>query len=216
MAKKLSVIQKTGPAPGKGRHSQSGGWEGLQEAQDFRVTRAGPTVKITLTRSHKGNTLTPSMLQGLTQIYRDLAKDQTVFHIVLTAEGRFFCTGMDLSGGTKTTEKAYRTMTSALFATIDNSPQTTIALISGPCYGGAVGLGFVCDVRLASPKSRWTLSEVKIGVSPAIISRYLAREWWFSFLREAMLSGREVHCTELQRIRAIHRVSEDLDNLLDE
>lgn len=195
-------------------------WTVTSEMPDYRVERAGPVVRVTLTRPQHGNTLTPSMLDGLTQLFADLAHDKSVFHIVLASEGKFFSTGMDLSGSTTTTdtdkEHGYHAKIQALFDAIDNSPQTTISLIDGPCYGGGVGLGFVCDIRLASEKARWTLSEVKIGVAPAIISRYLGREWGVSFFREAMLSGREIHHRELQRIGAIHGVSEDPEALLDD
>ncbi|KAL4802564.1 aldolase [Aspergillus unguis] len=193
-------------------------WTTVSDEKDYRVSRAGPVVKVTLTRPQHGNTMTVSMLDGLTEVFTKLSKDRSAFHVVLDAEGRFFCTGMDLSGGTKTTDTdkdhGYHAKINALFAAIDNCPQTTIALINGPCYGGGVGLGFACDVRLASTKARWTLSEVKIGVAPAIISRYMAREWGMAFFREAMLSGREVHHSELQRIGAVHGVADDTEDLL--
>jgi hydroxymethylglutaryl-CoA lyase len=193
-------------------------WTTITNERDYRVSRAGPVAKVTLTRPQHGNTMTVPMLEGLTEVFTKLSKDKSVFHIVLDAEGQFFCTGMDLSGGTKTTDTdknhGYHAKINALFTAIDNCPQTTIAVINGPCYGGGVGLGFVCDVRLASTKARWTLSEVKIGVAPAIISRYMAREWGLAFFREAMLSGREVHYSELQRIGAIHGVANDTDDML--
>lgn len=193
-------------------------WSIVTKENDYKISRAGPVVKVTLTRPKHGNTMTISMLEGLTEVFTKLSKDKSVFQIILDAEGRFFCTGMDLSGGTNTTdtdkEQGYHAKIQALFEAVDNCPQTTIAVINGPCYGGGVGLGFVCDVRLASKKARWTLSEIKLGVAPAIISRYMAREWGISFFREAMLSGREVHYSELQRIGAIHGVADDIDKLL--
>ncbi|KAJ0416298.1 hypothetical protein BJY00DRAFT_326345 [Aspergillus carlsbadensis] len=213
---------KGGPQPAKAatKVPTKRQWSVVEETPDYRVTRAGPVVKITLTRPRHGNTLTVPMLDGLTQLFTSLAGDMSVFHIVLAAEGKFFSTGMDLSGSTMTTdtdkEHGYHAKINNLFTAIDNSPQTTIAIINGPCYGGGVGLGFACDVRLASTTARWTLSEVKIGVAPAIISRYMAREWGISFFREAMLTGREVDSSELQRIGAVHGVSEDVEGLLEE
>lgn len=125
---------------------------------------------------------------------------------------------MDLSSGTDRTSKSkeeeegsYYKNVMDMFTAIDEAPQTTIAAINGPCFGGGVGLGFNCDIRLVSPSARWTLSEIKLGLSPAIISKYLAREWGFSFFREAMLTGREVTPHELSRIGAIHGISNDDD-----
>lgn len=187
-------------------------WKEIENTGEYSVSRAGNAVKITLTRPQKGNSMTRTMLEGLTNLYKSLAKDKTVFHIMLTSEGKFFCTGMDLSGGTDRTSKpdaesSYYGKVMDLFNSIDQSPQTTIALIDGPCFGGGVGLGFACDVRLVSPKAKWILTEIKLGLSPAIISKYMVREWGIPFFREAMLSGREVSPEELQRIGAVHGMS---------
>ena len=198
-------------------------WKTTEDTGEYRVARAGTAVKITLTRGAKGNSMTPAMVEGLTRLFEGFAQDQGIFHVILNAEGKFFCTGMDLSSGTDRTSKSadssYYDKVMAMFTAIDEAPQTTIAVINGPCYGGGVGLGFNCDVRLVSPKARWTLTEIKLGLSPAIISKYLAREWGFAFFREAMLAGREVTPEELLRIGAIHAISSDskpLDIMVDE
>jgi len=193
-------------------------WKETESTGEFKVERAGNAVKITLTRPQKGNSMTPTMLEGLTRLFRTFAKDRSVSHVVLTAEGKYFCTGMDLSGSTDRTSKStdepsYYGKVRDLFTAIDNAPQTTIALVDGPCFGGGVGLTFACDVRIVSQKAKWTLTEIKLGLSPAIISPYLAREWGFGFFREAMLTGREVTPEELQRIGTVHQLIDDSDQL---
>lgn len=193
-------------------------WEAMDDRGEYRVSRSGTAVKITLARPQNGNALTDAMLQGVTTLYQDLANDPSVYHIVLAAEGRFFCTGMDLSGKTNTTSERgsglnYYSKVVALYDAIDQSPQTTIALVDGPCFGGGVGMTFACDVRLVSPRARWTLSEVKIGVSPAVISKYLVRELGPSVAREAMISGREMSPEELVRLGAIHGVAGNTEQL---
>jgi hydroxymethylglutaryl-CoA lyase len=194
----------------------------VEENEEFVVTRAGNTVKIILNRPQKGNKLTVSMLEGLKRTFTKLAEDPTVFHIVISAKGKYFCTGMDLSGKTEVSgvsqENSYFSKVVALYEAIENSPQTTIALVQGPCFGGGVGLTFACDIRLASATARWTLSEIKLGLSPAIISKLMSREWGIPFFREAILTGREVTPEELLRIGAVHQVVEDettLDQLLE-
>ena len=179
-------------------------------------------VKITLTRSRNGNAMTSSMVEGLTQIFRKLARDLSVFHIVLAAEGKFFCTGMDLKSteSTGTSESSTKSndysKITEFFSAIRNSPQTTIAVIDGPTFAGGVGLAFACDIRLASSQARFTLTEIKLGLSPAIISQWLIREWSLPFLREAMLTGREVKPTELQQLGAIHGIAEHTNALLED
>lgn len=194
-------------------------WKVVKDTGEYRVSRAGTTLKVTLTRPKNGNVMTDSMLLGLTELFKNLHKDPQTYHVVLEAEGKYFCTGMDLSGGTNTTdmsgESNYYEQVAGLFEAIDRAPQTTIALVDGPCFGGGVGLTFACDVRLVSPKARWTLSEVKIGVSPAVISKFLVREWGTSTAREAMLSGREIKPEELWRVGAIHAITAEEQSLGD-
>lgn len=188
-------------------------WSDGAKSDGYVVARAGNVVKITLTRSKNGNAMTTEMLVSLTRLFTDFAADASIFQIVLAAEGKFFCTGMDLTGDSRDNSGDYHDKIVDLFAAIDNAPQTTIAAIHGPCFGGGVGLGFVCDVRLVSTAARWTLSEVKLGMSPAIISKYMAREWSIPFCREAMLSGREVTPQELQRLGAVHGIAENEQEL---
>jgi hydroxymethylglutaryl-CoA lyase len=198
-------------------------WDIVQDTGEYLVSRSGTALKITLNRPKNGNALTDAMLEGLTKLFQDLAGDPSIYHVVLASEGKYFCTGMDLSGGTNTSdmsaESNYYSKVVGLYEAIDHLPQTTIALVDGPCFGGGVGLTFVSDVRLVSSRARWTLSEIKIGVSPAIISKYMVREWGVSAAREAMLSGREVKPETLLCIGAVHSVSEDqqaLNEKLDE
>ena len=207
------------PSPSAGQRE----WKATEDTGEYRVERAGNAVRITLTRGAKGNSMTPAMVEGLTRLFKGFAQDQQIFHVILKAQGRFFCTGMDLSSGTdrtsKSEESSYYDKVMDMFTAIDEAPQTTVAVIDGPCYGGGVGLGFNFDVRLVSPSARWTLTEIKLGLSPAIISKFLAREWGFAFFREAMLAGREVTPEELLRIGAIHGISSDskpLDIMVEE
>ncbi|KAK3703928.1 hypothetical protein LTR37_014146 [Vermiconidia calcicola] len=200
-------------------------WQVISDDGEHRVSRAGNVVKITLTRTRNGNALSNSMVEGITNLFHSLAKDTSVFHIVLDAEGKFFCTGMDLSSSGSTAtgdpkiQDEYYNKVEALFSAITNSPQTTIAVIDGLCFGGGVGVAFACDVRLVSPTARFTMTEIKLGLSPATISRHMIREWGISFAREAMLSGREVTPEELKAIGAVHGIAssaEDLERMASE
>ncbi|SMQ55998.1 unnamed protein product [Zymoseptoria tritici ST99CH_3D7] len=184
-------------------------------SEDVRVERAGSAVKITLARAKKGNSMTPSMLSSLTALYRDLATDPTVFTITLAGDGKFSCTGMDFSEDTdrSSAEGNFYRKVRDLFKAIEDVPQTTIALIAGPAFGSGVGLTFACDVRIVASTARWTLSEVKLGLQPAVLSRFMSREWGFSCTREAMLSGPEASPAELHRIGAVHQVVDDPSTL---
>ena len=188
-----------------------GKWELSENLEDVNVYRMGTSVKIVLNRPRKGNSMTASMLQTLTTLFKAFSEDPNIFHVVLAAEGRYFCTGMDLSRDTDrtSTQGGYYDLVRGLFQAIEHCRKVTIAQVDGPAYGGGVGLAFACDVRLVSQNAKWALSEVKLGVQPAIISRFMAREWGFPLFREAVLSGRDVHADELLRVGAVHSIAPD-------
>jgi len=182
-------------------------WQTLESSQDYQVRRSGVNIEICLTRPKNGNALTANMLQALTRLFKDFSHDETVFRIILRAEGKYFCTGMDLKG-TSSTEEQFNNL-NALFHTIDACPKTTIAVINGPCFGGGVGLAFVCDIRLATSNTTFTLSEVRLGLCPATISKFIIREWGISYARTAMLTAREVKASELERLGILYSVVQD-------
>lgn len=62
---------------------------------------------------------------------------------------------------------------------------------------GGVGLALACDIRIASENASLTLSEAKLGLCPATISKYVIRELGVSLSREAMLSARAIRSAEL-------------------
>ncbi|PGH09902.1 hypothetical protein AJ80_07612 [Polytolypa hystricis UAMH7299] len=199
-------------------------WTLEKSHSDLSIYRSGRNLKIVLGRPKNGNALTANMVEQVTDCFRRSASDDSVSRIVITAEGRFFCTGMDLGKESSAVGKggdaagSEFAKFSELFETIRASPKVTIAAINGPCYAGGIGLAFSCDIRLAVGNASATLSEVKLGLCPAIISKYLLHEWGVAFTREAMLSGRTIPMAELRYIGTVHGLADDpagLDRMVD-
>lgn len=151
------------------------------------------SVTLTLNRPRAGNSFSPPLLALFLQLLTRVESDPQVHTIIITGNGKFFCTGMDLSasGGSTDGTKGADPWESAkeVFERVDQCPKPTIALINGPCYGGTLspalyqritemraggnGLAFACDFRIALEETTFVLSEVKRGLVPAIISKYL-------------------------------------------
>ncbi|KAL1966034.1 hypothetical protein VTN77DRAFT_4974 [Rasamsonia byssochlamydoides] len=194
-------------------------WTLERDAGDLQVYRSGVNLKVVLNRPKNGNALTRNMISQLTEVFESANADPTISRIAITANGKFFCTGMDLGkdstsvgqGGSKSTTM-FELLTK-LLEVIDNSPKVTIACVSGPTFGGGIGLAFACDIRISVKSAAFTLSEVKLGLCPATISKYVAREWGTAFTREAMLSARPVAATELKSLGAIAEVADDQERL---
>lgn len=194
-------------------------WNFAREVEGLQLHRSGVNLKITLNRPRNGNALTASMISDLTSVVTDANKDPQTSRIIITGNGKFFCTGMDLGKGStpvaqggSTSDAQFQRLT-ALFDAIDQSPKVTIACLNGPAFGGGVGLAFSCDMRLGSRDASVTLSEVKLGLCPATISKYVIREWGVAFAREAMLSARPVTMEELRERRLVSDVADDAEQL---
>lgn len=152
-------------------------WSVVKDHETYLVERAGSNMRITLARPRNGNALTLAMLSSLTQLIQAAAGDKEIRCIIITAKGKYFCTGMDISpsGATSASDRQAKEDQfhglRNLFDAIDNAPQTIVAMITGPCLGGGVGLAMACDVRIAIETATFTLSETKLGLVPAVISK---------------------------------------------
>ena len=193
-------------------------WAKVEHGDGYEVSRRGRTITIILDRPDQGNALTLNLTKDLTSIFSRYSSDTSVHRIVLTARGRYFCTGMHLHEDLFTSPAQRGSALQDLFRAIDTSPKTTIAVVNGPAFGGGVGLAMVCDIRLAVETAYFCLSEAKLGLCPAIVSRYLVREWGVSLVRMAMLTARKIQPQALSNVGVIHAIAQDqvgLDNALD-
>ncbi|KAH7385812.1 hypothetical protein BKA66DRAFT_76162 [Pyrenochaeta sp. MPI-SDFR-AT-0127] len=200
-------------------------WVALPIRTDgLQIYRSGVNVKIVLDRPKNGNALTAPMIANITEFFENASADKTITRIALTARGKFFCTGMDLGQDSavardeKASDNQFHRLT-RLFEAISEAPQVTIAAVNGPAFGGGVGLAFACDVRIGTADATFSLSEVKLGLSPATISKYVIREWGPAFTREAMLSGRPVPFPQLLSLGFVTKMVENqqgLDRALDQ
>lgn len=95
---------------------------------------------LSLNRPRAGNSFSPPLLNLFLQLLTRLEADPHVHTIIITGNGKFFCTGMDLSasGGSTDGTQGVDPWESAkeLFERVDQCPKPTVALINGPCYGG--------------------------------------------------------------------------------
>jgi methylglutaconyl-CoA hydratase len=77
-------------------------------------------------------------------------------------------------------------------------------VINGASYGGAVGLIACCDIAIASEKSSFCLSEVKIGLTPAVISPYVVKAIGERQARRYFVSGEVLTSDKALAINIIH------------
>src|SRR5206468_2498574 len=106
----------------------------------------------------------------------------------------------------------------AMFAALADCPKPVIARLHGNVLGGGVGLTCVCDIAVAADDARFTLSEVRLGILPALISPYVIRRLGDRAARELMLTGERFDAATAARVGLVHHVARvaELDARVDE
>jgi enoyl-CoA hydratase len=170
---------------------------------------------LTLKRPHKLNALSWSLVSELHQVLEQISSSREVRVVVLTGDGRGFCSGMDLDGddavGTASDMlDTYRRQEqlAGLTTALRKLPQPVIAAVNGPAAGGGMALALACDLRVCSTDARFNVAFVRIGLSGCDmgVSHLLPRLVGLGLASELMLTGRPVDAHEAKEIGLANRV----------
>lgn len=170
---------------------------------------------VMLSRPEVHNAFNDDMIKGLTEAFLELGKNQNVRVIILSSEGKSFCAGGDLNWMKKAIDYTYEEnikdslKLAKMFRTINECPKPVIARIQGTAIGGGVGLVSVCDVSCAVSTAKFSLSEVRIGLIPAVISPFVMRKILPGEARRYFLTGERFDANEAKRIGLISEVAVD-------
>ena len=176
---------------------------------------------ITLNRPEVHNAFNDELIAEVIGLFRDVGK-RNVRAVVLRGSGANFCAGADLNWMSRmvsyTREENVRdaSQLAKMYACINECPLPVIGRIQGAAIGGGVGLVAVCDIAIASADSKFGLSEVKLGILPAVISPYVIGKIGASHARALFLTGERFDAERALRIGLIHRIADDLDSAVAE
>ncbi len=135
---------------------------------------------IRMNRPEKHNAFDEALIAALTAAFRAAARDEAARVVVLSAAGQSFSAGADLDWMKRmsTQERAANERDAMaladLMAAIDRCPKPVLGLVQGAAFGGGVGLVACCDIAIAASEASFCLSEVRLGLIPAVISPYVA------------------------------------------
>lgn len=136
-------------------------------------------VTLTLDRPQLHNAFDDALIAELIKVlalYKTHAQSRL---LVLRANGKSFSAGADLNWMQRVAQysqdqnKADAENLAELMSSLYHFPHPTIAVVQGAAFGGGVGLVSCCDIAIASDKASFCLSEVKLGLVPAVISPYV-------------------------------------------
>ncbi len=167
---------------------------------------------ITLNRPKTHNAFDDSMVSSLQAHLERINSNRDIRVVVLAAKGKSFSSGADLNWMRQmakySQERNYKDALAMadFFSTLANLRQPTLALIQGPAFGGGVGLVAACDIAIASNRAFFGLSEVKLGLAPAVISPYLYRAMGTRTAQRFFLTGETFDAAMAERVGLVHCV----------
>ncbi len=179
---------------------------------------ADGTATITLDSQHNRNALSRQLLAELHDALDDVDARplDEVRAIVLTHRGPAFCAGADLKerareGSTDDDSTPFTTVLERLM----DAPRPTIAAVDGAVRAGGIGLMASCDLVVVDEATTFALTEVRIGVAPAIISVPILRRVAASRIAAAMLTGESFDAAEARSIGLVTHVTSDVAATVD-
>ncbi|MGD8605292.1 MAG: enoyl-CoA hydratase/isomerase family protein [Anaerolineales bacterium] len=172
---------------------------------------------MTLNRPEKLNAITDKMRGELLKYVERCDADPDVRVIVLTGEGRAFCTGGDIEYLRELKERNdeqefVRLLDegSRIVRTLRQSEKPTIAMVNGPAFGGGLILAMACDFRYCAASAKFGMPFININLGPDWGGTYLLSHIVGSALALDMLAaGKEMTPTEALTRGLVSRVYAD-------
>jgi len=180
------------------------------------VDEADGVLTVTLNRPEVHNAFNEELIAEAIDLFSGLAASAARV-VVLRGTGPNFCAGADLNWMSRmvsyTRDENVRdsSQLARMYSLINECPLPVIGRIQGAAIGGGVGLVAVCDVAIAARDAKFGLSEVKLGILPAVISPYVIAKIGETHARVLFLTGERFDPERALRIGLVHRVVDDVD-----
>lgn len=175
------------------------------------------TAIITINRPQVYNALNVQGKLDIISAIREANKDQNVRSIVLTAEGKAFCSGQDLNDRTVDASKGpvdightIETEWNPLIEAIRTSDKLVIGAINGVCAGAGLSVALACDMKVAAPGVRFISGFSQIGLAPdAGLSFMLVRQMGYTKALEFALMGKPLLSEAMLEYDFINKIAEN-------
>ena len=182
-------------------------------SEALAIERQGPIGLITMNRPERHNAFDDALIAELTEAFRSMEAEDGIRIVVLSGTGKSFSAGADLNwmkrmAGFSIEENRRDAMgLGALMRTIAHLRKPTIARVQGAAFGGGVGLVACCDIAVATQDASFALSEVKLGLIPAVISPYVVAAIGERAARRYFLTGERFTAADAWRMGLIHEIT---------
>lgn len=173
---------------------------------------------IILNNPDKLNAITKEMRQELLTFWRNLYTENACRVVIMTGEGRSFCSGSDVGEMDSEDEPFYKKDAheiyrfqhemSEIILSMRRAPQPIIAAIRGWAAGGGFSLAIAADIRIADPTAKFIASYINIGLTSADMgsSFYFPRQTHLGLALEYLYTGDVIDAETAQRIGFVNHI----------
>src|SRR3984893_6135797 len=167
---------------------------------------------VTLNRPEVNNAYDAGLIGGVLQAIDELGNKPNLRVVVLKGNGKHFQAGADLKWinavrpQSPAENEAVSKATFEAVQRLNRLPIPTVALAQGGCFGGGTGVISACDVVIAADNAVFSITEVRWGLTAAIIIPQLCDAIGVRQVRRYALSGRRFGAQDARRIGLVHEV----------
>ena len=168
---------------------------------------------IVLNNPAQRNCLSPNMMSQIKNYVLENIMNECRF-ILLIARGEHFCAGADLNWMKEQKNNSlienYKdtNQLQSFFKSLYSLPIPLISYVQGGSFGGGVGLAATCDYVFASSKATFCLSEVKLGLIPAVISPYVINKMGYSWFQAYSTSAKIFNASDAKSCGLVHEITD--------
>ncbi len=169
---------------------------------------------LTMNRPENLNSINTRMQAEMKAIWEEIEKDRSIRVIIITGGEKCFSAGADIKEQFPAGQS--RPSSRDQFKKFEDDDRPFIAAISGFCLGGGLELALCCDLRIASPSSKFGLVELRIGSVPGAGGmQRLPRIVGITKAKEMLYTASRIDAEEAYRIGLINKIVPEA-SLMDE
>jgi enoyl-CoA hydratase/carnithine racemase len=180
--------------------------------ETIHLTKKDSILHLKLNRPESMNSINLKMAEELSQIAEEANRDEEVKVIILSGEGRAFCSGGDISFLQVISKMAAPEVRSFVYdverklGKIAYIDKPVIASIHGFALGAGLSLALLCDICIATENALLGMEFIKIGIIPELgVKHLLPRLLGVNKAMEMVLTGDRINGKEGERIGLINR-----------
>ena len=177
----------------------------------LETARFGRVLRVALHRPEKRNALSAELCSALADVLEEAGRDPATGAILLTAAGKSFCAGMDLSEVSSTGSGELNQLHERLFTVGFRLEAPLIGAVQGAALGGGMGLVANCHIVVAAEDATFGLTEIRLGLWPFLIYRAVSAAIGDRRTAELALTGRLIGPREAREMGLVHEIANDVE-----